>query len=245
MVILNVNADAVIRFTATLERLSKSALPVAVRTSLNSAAFDVKTDTMPIAADVFVHRSPTFFKATSKVAPAKGFDINEMHSTVGFMPQSGAKESGGATKDLEQQEDSGTIEHRTFVPLAAARAGGSFNRNVSPKNRLKAIKDKIKDAKDSAGATDAAKFFSTAMFVGKGGFVIAGKNKRMLVRINSIHREGGKTFVNSTALYSVKSGRQVKPKATHFMRIASLQSAKKIEGYYILAAQKQLAKLGG
>src|ERR1035437_10094141 len=106
---LNINSDKVVMHTATLERLHKSALPVAIRRALNSAAYDVKTDTMPLEADIFIHRSPTFFKATSKVAPATGFNIQSMKSTVGFIPSAGAKESGGATKDLAEQEDSGFI----------------------------------------------------------------------------------------------------------------------------------------
>lgn len=233
--------------TARLEKLHRSALPVAIRSALNAAAFNVKQKTMLAEAKKsFVERAPTFFKATSKVQPAKGFDIKTMGAIVGFMPQSGAKESGGATKDLEQQENAGFIGHRAFIPLKQARSGNSWNRKVTNKNRLSAIKAAIKDTKNSNAKTEAGKFFSTAMHAGKDGLVIGTKkfkNGRMLLRINSIHRVGGKTFVNSTPIYSVKKNRAVKIKQTKFMEKASLQSAKLIESLYIIEAEKQIARL--
>lgn len=39
---LNVNTDATVALTNKLEKLHKSAFPVAVRSTLNSAAFDMK-----------------------------------------------------------------------------------------------------------------------------------------------------------------------------------------------------------
>jgi len=260
---LNINADAVVVHTAKLETMHRSALPVAVRQALNNAAFDVKQNTMPKESDVFVHRSPTFFKATSRVEAAKGFDINTMRAVVGFLPPGGAKESGGATKDLEQQEYGGTIGHRAFIPLAKARTGSSYQRRVKSDLRLAAIQKEIIDSRNSnlhGVKNDKERFLLTAISVGKGGFVIGtGKNakgNRMLYRINSVHRlknsstakdgkkyESGNTVVNSTAIYSVKSKREVKPKATHFMQKASNKSANKLDNYFIAAAKKQIAKL--
>ncbi|MBL4809315.1 MAG: hypothetical protein JKY43_04565, partial [Phycisphaerales bacterium] len=46
----NVNTDAVVSLTNKLEKLHKSAFPVAVRGTLNSAAFDVKQKSMPAFA---------------------------------------------------------------------------------------------------------------------------------------------------------------------------------------------------
>lgn len=245
--VLNINSDAVVAMTNTLEKLHRSALPSAIRETLNKTALDVKKRTMPESAKkTFTERSPTFFKATSKVQFAKGFDVKTMQSIVGFMPQSGAKESGGATEDLKQQEDSGTIGHRAFIPTDKARAGNSHNRRVSNKNRLAAIRKQIKDTKNSKAKTAAGRFFSTAMFAGKGGLVIGSKmNKgsRLLLRINSIVRRGGKTVINSTPLYSVKGNRAVKIKQTKFMEKASYKSAKLIERIYIVEAEKQIKRL--
>ena len=83
--ILNINSNAVVSYTNTLEKLHKSAFPVAIRETLNSAAFDVKKNTMPLSAKKsFIERQPTFFKANSKVDKATGFNTSTMKSTVGF-----------------------------------------------------------------------------------------------------------------------------------------------------------------
>lgn len=243
MIVLNINSDAIVAHTARIEQIGKSALPVAVRGALNRAAFDVKTDTMPKSAKRFTQRSPTFFKSQSKVKPAQGFDIKTMQSEVGFIPASGAKESGGATEDLEQQEHGGKIGHRAFVPLKAARAGSSYNRRVSNKNRMAALRSKIKDAKKSGAATDKGKWFSSAIHAGVGGVVISNTNPRQLRRINKIMRKGGNTIIGSTAIYSVEKNRKVKIKATNFMRKASNESAAKVERYFIEEANKQIAKV--
>ena len=251
--VLDINSDAVVAFTNTLEKMHRSAFPVAVREALNMAAFDVKKVTMPKSSKVFTQRNPTFFKATSKVAPAQGFDIKTMKSVVGFMPQSGVKESGGATKDLEQQEHSGSIEHRSFIPLAGARTGNNYNRGVSAKMRMAVIKSKIVDAKKSKAKTKAGRFFSSATFAnnfygfGGGGFVLSewknSKGNRLLMSIAGISRSGGNTKLKYKPVYAVKSNRSVRVQATHFMSKASNTSANKIEQAYITAAKKQIARL--
>lgn len=244
---LNIDSKAVVTYTNTLEKMHRSALPVAIRGALNAAAFDVKKNTMPKEANIFVKRNPTFFKSTSKVQPATGFDIKSMKSVVGFMPQSGAKESGGATEDLKQQEDSGKIEHRAFIPLAGARSGGNYNRRVSNKMRMSVIKSKIVDAKKSKARTKAGQFFSSAIHAGVGGFVLSswrnGKGSRMLMRIDGISKTATGNKVKYKHVYSVKGGRDVQVKATHFMSKASNESANKIEAAYIKEAKKQIERL--
>ena len=245
-VTLNIDADAVVKHTARLERIHKSALPVAVRSSLNAAAFDVKTNTMPKTAKKFVQRAPTFFKAQSKVKPAEGFNIQTMVATVGFMKGNAAKETGYATQDLEQQEEGGMIDKRAFIPVDAARAGKSHKRRVSNKYRLAAIKKAIFNAKSSRLKVKGKQaFILSAIYAQKGGFVLGQDKKngnRSLLVINSVKRVGKDTKVNSTAIYKVKAKRKVSVKKTNFMRTASEESGKKIEQYYIKEATKQLQK---
>lgn len=244
---LNIDSKAVVVFTNKLDKMHKSVLPNVIRTTLNSAAYYVKKTTMPKESKVFTQRNPTFFKATSKVQQATGFDIKSMKAIVGFMPQGGAKEKGGATEDLKQQEDSGSIDHRSFIPLKGARVSGNWNKNVSVKMRMAVIKSKIADAKKSNAKTNAGRFFSTAWHVGKGGFVLSNwRNKqgnRILMRIDSLNRSGGNSDVKYTNVYSVKGNRSVKVKATNFMKKASTESANKLELLFIENAKKQIAKL--
>lgn len=250
MPILNINSEAVRQHTQRLGQMHRSAMPVSIREALNKTAFDVKLRTMPDESNVFVHRTKNFYKANSKVETAKGFDVNSMRATVGFVENSGTQQQ--AVQDQEQQENSGGIGGRAFIPLNAARTGGAYTRNVRAANRISQIRSKIVDSADMAGTKGQA-YTRAAFKAKKGGYVIGNqvnsKGNKMLVRINSVHRMGkgekkpGDTVVNSTALFAVKAGRNVHPQAKHFMRKASLTSESRMEGFYIAAAEKRFSKL--
>lgn len=237
--VLDINTKSVVVFTNKLEKIGKSALPVAIRTSLNSAAFDVKQNTMPRSALRFIHRTENFFKANSRVEMAKGWSIRDMQAIIGFTSEHlRIGSTNFAVKDLEQQEYSGSISAKTFIPLNPARVSGSFNKVVRPVNRITVLnKQAIIDANKIAGSKKAA-FIKAAHKAGAGGLVIGNKSKEVLWRIDSIL--GSK--LNMTPLYSVKSGRSVKVGETGFMRFASLQSAHKLEDFYIKEAEKQIDK---
>lgn len=249
-VVLDINADAVVRHSARLGELSKSALPVSIRQALNRAAFDVKTVTMPETSRIFIHRMPTFFKSQSKVDPAIGFDIHTMEAVVGFIPGGADKEKGHATEDLEEQEHGGNIDSRAFIPLRTARVGRNWRRNVRTDLRLSKIRRQIFDSENEnlhGTANDKEAFTLSAIYAQRGGFVIGNiknsKGHRMLMRIDSVKRKGKDTEVHSTPIYSVEGGRSVKPKATHFMEKASNMSAAKIERFYRQEADKRINRL--
>lgn len=237
---ININISAVVKHTNRLEKLRKSALPNAVRNTLNSAAFDVKQNTMPVSASKhFIKRKPNFFKANSKVFMAQGYNVNTMKSIVGFVPYS-AQYNNFAVRELEQQEHSGTIEHRTFVPLDTSRSGANHAAQVLPSNRLDAIKNLIHASK-SKGRNKKEQFIKAAIYAGKRGFVVGNLGKQTVFRINSIKRDAsGKTVIGKTPLYSFSQGRSVRiRKATHFMREASYKSANKMTSFYIREAKRQ------
>lgn len=243
---LKIDAAEVKEFTKTLEYLSRSALPVAVRTALNSTAFDVKKNTMPTAAQTFVQRKPTFFKANSKVEGAKGFDIPGMQAVVGFVPKGG---NDKAVDDLEQQETGGAIKGRSFIPLTHARTGGTWNRTVKSTLRMGTI-NHVVDANKETGKNKREKWNKAAIKAGVGGLVIGttvtSKGNHILFRIKEIKthevRGGTYTFTKQTPLYAVRKGRIVTPKATHFMEKAAQESYKKMPDFYIAAANKQIQK---
>lgn len=241
---ININSSAVVRHTARLEKLHRSALPVAVRQTLSKTAFDVKMRTMPAQAGKnFEKREPNFFKANSKVTPAKGFDMRTMVATVGFVPLKGTNK---AVDDLKQQEDGGNIGGRTFIALRDARVSGSWRKKPRARMRLADIDNKIIDSRKGKGKNSRERFTRSALHAGRGGFVLGEKKtsggSRILFEIRSVVRKGRNTVVKSKPIYAVKSGRVVIPAATHFMRNASLQSAKGMESIYIAEANKQIAK---
>jgi len=240
---LNINTDAVVKYTAKLEKLHRSRLPLAIRQTLNNAAFDVKKNTMPKQAKkIFVGRDKNFFKAKSSVGMAKGWNIKTMTSTVGF--KEGNKKNR-AVRELEEQEHGGNLGGKSFIPLDTARVNKS-NRKKIRKANLYDKKLKFLEAKKSKGKTYKQRFIKTAFKVGVNGFVLS-------ERINS---EGGSTLwkiqklsttkklkLKSVGIFTVKKNKVVKIKKTNFMRTSSLQSAKNLERWYIQNANKQIKKL--
>lgn len=233
--LLNVNTDAVVSFTNTLEKMTKSAFPFAIRNTLNSMALDVKMKTMPAQAQkAFVNREKTFFKSQSRVQFASGYNINAMKSTVGFI-SSNLKYNNYAVKDLEDQEEGGEISNRTFVPTNEARLGKNKAGKITARTRLKRI-NRIVDASKVTGKSPQVRFIHAVHEAGKGGFVLSGKK---LWRIDSISKKGK---IKKTYIYSFKKGRKVKVKPTYFMRKASELSAKKGEMLYIDNVKRTIAK---
>lgn len=233
---LNINTDAVVKFTNTLEKMHKSALPAAVRGALNKAVFDVKTKTMPAKAkSTFEQRSPNFFKANSRFENATGFNVNQMKATVGFVGKS------YAVKELEEQERGGTIGHRSYIPMKSSRVSQNNAKAVRAANRLSRIKNVINSRKQ-AGKTPGQKFIKAVFKAGVGGHVLGDyKGRQILWRVNSLKRLKGGQF-KLTPLYSFSHGRKVNINSTRFMEKSSIESAKKIERFFIDEAKRQIAK---
>lgn len=237
----NVNTDAVVEFTNKLEKLHRSALPVAIRGTLNKAAFDVKKNTMPKSANEnFIQRQPNFFKANSRVEMAKGFNVKTMKSVVGFTENGLKGGNNFAVRELQQQERGGEIKSRSFIPMDAAR-GGSATRSVRPGNRLSGI-TKIVNSNKITGKNKRQQFIRAAKIAGKGGFVIGNTSKKILWRIDDI-RIGRGTRIKKKAIYSYEEGREVSIKGTSFMREASVESARKMDMYFNQEARKQILRL--
>jgi hypothetical protein len=246
MPVLHIDTTTSMIYAKKLEQLRRSALPSAIRNTLNAAALDVKTNTMISESDTaFKKRKPTFFRATSRTEFATGFEITAMRSVVGFVAPDNIKESGHATRDLEQQEHGGDIDKRAFIATDKGRTGKG---NVKAALTMHAIKGKIVNASENAaGHNDKQKFVLSAIHAGKGGFVIGtgknGQGNKALLKIMSIKRKGADTVVNSQEVYSVKAHRHAHVGATHFMEKASDESAKKMNDIFIKQAQFQINKV--
>ncbi len=235
MAILNVNTDEVVRYSNKLEKLHRSAFPIAIRGTLNNGAFDVKKNTMPASAEKeFTIRRKNFLKANSRVNMAKGFNIRTMQATIGFI---GTQQ---AVEDLEQQEHGGKIKGRAFIPLDIAR-GGSNTRPVRPSNRLTRITN-IVNARKIRGKTRQQKFIKAVVAAGVGGHVIGNFTPKILWKITGITKIGSKLKIKKVPVYSYDKGRDINVSATNFMKKASLKTGKKLEGFYIKQAKKQIEK---
>jgi len=262
--VLNINSSEVVKHTARLERIHKSALPSAIRNTLNDAVFDVKKRTMPEKAKVFKKRSPgNFFKANSKFEKAQGFNINSMKATVGFYENKLANASTNyAVQDLEQQEDGGVIKSKTFIAQRGARMN---NKMVLPNYRVHELHGKQFIKPSSVGKGHRGnrvnvrslkqQFIRAAIYAaehfGKNAYVLGGRNSngsRTLSAVNFVRTSGRFTKgkhnleISRTPIYSIKKGRAVTVSPTNFMKRASLESGSKMESFYIKQAQRQFEK---
>lgn len=231
MVVLNVNTDAVVAFTNKLEKLNRSAFPVAVRTALNSAAFDVKQTELQKSADRnFKKRQPNFFKANSRVEKATGWYLDEMEARVGMIDLGG---TNYAVDDLEQQEHGGKIGGKTLIPMDQKIHAGT--RRIQLKNRMRNIKNVRNVDAISARSNIKNVFIRSVHKSGVGKLILY---KSTIFRIDKITRKN----IKLSAIYSVKKGRAVKVDPTHFMKEASEVSAKRMDEFYIDAAERQFEK---
>ena len=233
----NINMDAAVVMTNKLEKLHRSALPVAVRETLNSAAFDVKQRSLlQTTSKTFEQRKKTFFKAKSRVVKAKGFNVKTMHSTIGFIDG----DKNQAVDDLEKQERGGHIKGRSFVPLKGARKGNSNKGLVEAKFRTTKFKNVIRAGKQKGGSKG-ARFIKAAMKAGKGGNVI-GQNG-ILFRVTKMNKSAKKFKFKAKPIYDFRKGRAAKIKSTHFMKRSQSQSARLIPRFFNIEGKKQIKRL--
>ena len=238
---LNIDTNALVKYTNNLEKLSKTAMPRVVKETLNSLAFDVKKNTMPKSAKRFVNREKNFFKANSTVQMAKGSNFSSLKAKVGFMSKDG-KSSDDSIENLEKQEHGGTVGGRKYIPVNSARTGKRNKKKVAKRNRLGEIGiGNIILAKNSEGKNDREKFTKAVMVAGKGGFV---QSKTRVWRVDKVESslKTRKLRVKLTGMYIVNDSKTVKiKKATHFMKKATVKTSKKADEFYIKEAEKRFA----
>lgn len=250
---LDINIDALVKYSAKLDKMGRWALPVAVKQTLNSAAFDLKQKEMPKEAERdFTNRTKTFFKYNSGVDMARGFMVNGMRAAVGF--ESNKLKLGAnrnfSVKDLEQQEYGGDINRKELIPLAGIRKGGTYAGNVIAQYRLSNLKAKPSEMIDSRKGVGGKSAFRAAQYKAlKTGQLIIGNRKTskgnyIVFKVDSLSSslKDKKFTPKMKALYSYREGRKVGVKPMAFMRTASFRSANKLESFYVKHAMAQIER---
>jgi hypothetical protein len=228
---LNINDKSIIEHTAKLESLHKSAFPVAVRSTLNDAAFDMKTKRLPAVFDKnFIIRSRTFLRSHTGVRKSPNtFDVRAMRSEVGIIR--GKSDSGD---ELAKQERGGVIDNRDYIPRPGARVSKSEAKKITSKQLLKNIQPKravkVKRKKD---------YVEGAFKAGKKGFI---KYNNYLIQINNIRKTKAGLKITTAIRYSFKKGRSVKIKKSPFMLPAALMTQRRIPHMYIINAKRRYLK---
>jgi len=182
---LDVNMDGAIQLTARMERLNRSAFPLAVRSTLNDLAFDMKQKELgnsfkknfkPKAGSL------SYYKKLNRVEKAAGYNVNSMQSKVGLLSTN--RNDQNFISGMEKQEFGGNIK-KGLRYLKDAR-GGSLRKRVSEDNYYK--KSKMVKGPFRRAGTKKSKFVASAivsMRENKMMFLKTSKGK-MLVKVNSI-----------------------------------------------------------
>ena len=111
-VLFNIDDTQLLRFNKKLRNMHRAAFPTAVRSTLNDAAFDVKSVTMPKEfQNQFTIRNRTFLSSHSGVTKAAGWDIASMESHAGIMPR------GSTSAEELRHQELGGKEQKTAIYL--------------------------------------------------------------------------------------------------------------------------------
>lgn len=224
-----------------LERLNRSALPVAIRQTLNDAAFDVKTRSLQESANKnFIRRSPTFFKAFSGVNKAAGYNINSMQASVGMTDQ-GKASARTAVSHMDIQEQGGAI--KTGADYLAASRGGNNASKVRRSNYFD--KSKLISGNLTRPGTAKSNFIAMAFMAKqlKKNISINANSGRYLISVSNITKtRDGAVKINSKLLMKDRSGKPAVINATHFSREAAASTLTKMTGFFIKEAQKQFER---
>jgi hypothetical protein len=242
-VTINVNTQASVAMVERLKSLHRSGLPLAIRGTLNAAAFDVKMNTLDDSATQnFIRRSPTFFKRFSGVERAQGFDVNSMRATVG-MTANGVPRAETAVRNMEKQEYGGKITEGLDY-LAAARTSRDLDRPVQTRKRFdrtNVVRGKFK----YPGTTKSRKIAAAYVALREDKYQKVKIGSRNFYRIVTSVRKltKGRVKVNSRLIYVSRSGSIQPIKPTHFAREAAERTQPKIPYFFNKEAQKQINRL--
>lgn len=231
---LRYDGDQVLDFSYKLQKMHRSALPNAVRFTLNDAAFDVKKKTLQDEAQSsFINRRPSFFKRFSGVEKATGWKIGKMHADVGMIRDPGVQ----ATEDIEVQETGGSLE-RSQIMLPDSRISQSGKKKVA--SRYKAIGG----FRDRTAATK--KDFVKAAFAAEGKKkpdhmrYKTDSGKGYMIEVKKITKLKDSLKIKSKIVASFDDDRKLHISENPFVERASLKSANQLVSLFKKNAVRQL-----
>lgn len=237
---LDLNSDELVVHVNRLEKISRKAMPKAIRGTLNSLAFDTKGKTfLDESKKDFTNRTKNFFKSNSGVDVAKGTDLRSMEATVGMFAKK--KETDSAIGNMDAQMRGGTIKDRELIPMDEARISKKNIKNVRGANRLKKEKlGKVVKVSSMSGSSKGQKFVRAVLMAGEGNVV---ETKSALIRVKKINpRVKGRWKFNLIGLYYIRKDGTYKVKnPTNTMGDAAIKSMRKEQEIFIKEAERQLS----
>lgn len=235
------------QWVVKLNKLKRSAYPLAIRGTLNDLAFRsakiAKTSTLPNKFNLRNNYIQTSVRIEKSV---NIFNVGQMESTVG----QAAMHRGKHSDQLKKQESGGQDKPKKKylkTPLNAARVGGSYAKGVSARNTIKALdSEKIENKKDLpsnvAIASALRKPKGVIMFTSKKGNRIIARFKR---NKNTIKKDktvkSGKMKLE--ILYRLDKKRTNKP--THWLKQTTDIASNATGDLFIKQAKRQQERIMG
>lgn len=253
---LNLDTDELTILSNKLERLNRSAFPVAVRQTLDGMAFDMRNEVPKVAQTKFRKRSPgNVWKFAGRVNKARGFDVQKMQAEYGFrdLPRSNFSEN------QKQQERGGKIGNRQMIALDGARGGSGAVRKPyrisSLRNKTFVDANRITKRRTKGGGTATVNSrkekMIVAMHVAKKNFkrdayVLGsfGSRSRFLFHVKSIRGSSDKLDFNIIPIYKVNEPGKVDVRSTHYISEASERTKRKGVRIFKANANRQFKKAG-
>lgn len=240
----NVNTQGALIMVEKLNQIGKSAMPLAIRGTLNGAAFDVKQRTLDESATQnFIRRTPTFFKRFSGVTRASGLNVNSMQAAVGMTAQ-GVSRAEIAIAHMEQQEYGGAINDGLDY-LSGSRSGDPLRKVSRSKyyNKENIVKGKFKNKGGTVKSRRVAAAF-VALREDKQLRIKMG-NRKFYSQVKGIfkYKKGGRVKIRSKLLSASRDGHPSKINATHFSEEAAERTQPRIPEIFNREATRQINRV--
>ncbi len=237
--ILNIDDSENVALTNKLEKLHKSAMPVAVRGTLNDLAFEAKKKHLPRTFEkAFTVRKKGFVNSHSRVNKSPNtFKLSEMEAEMGIVQ--GKSDAGD---ELKKQEFGGQIKGRDYIPLPGpsggkgkARTSGSYGKTVSKRYYLTRIEpEKHKPVFKQQG------FIRAAFAAGVGEFLRFGEVLLEIKKLSKPSRDH--VFIKAEPIYSYEQGRSITLDKRPFIQPAGVLAQKSTNKIFREQAKKRFEK---
>lgn len=240
---LNIRSDEFVVLANKLQRIGKADLPVAVRSTLNQLAFDMKGTSgkrgeidKRAEMDFDYRRNKTLFKAITGVTKADGLNISNMESEAGIIKRSGMDE---IAEGLADQQKGGTTKQKA-TPLSRSRTGRNIGKKVRKPAYLQNL-DSIdltgkKKQKFVTAAIRAAQKRRTVLIEGRGG-------TKLIARIRAFKRVDNSVDFRMDWLYRINANGNVSLKRKRpFVDRAADEVIKTLPQEFVRQAEKRITK---
>ncbi len=216
------------KYVDILQGMHRKNFPLAVRSTINDAAFETKKKIPETASEKFHTRSKTLFRAHTGVNRATGFDLNTMESAVGIGGNK-AKKNSQLAKGLATQEKGGVIKSRKLIPHNRSRISNNLRKKVRKVNHF----DRIKIGRTNPGNGQKGKGRTTRYLLIEKG------NKGTVFKV--IPR-AGKRKDKLVPLYHFRNNTNSRVKRSSYIKDASLQVQKEIPSFFEKNAKFRILK---